>query len=235
MKKVYLLCAIAAALFLFASCHKDPENHTLFIVYPNPSQPFEGCLYADEELDAIVFETFDSYNAFSMAEWISVTAGESYDVDYDYRNLYAFTTLVSFKPNTTGKNRRGTVRIDSYDYSSAAVFLQLGYMDIHHPMPIQTAVADSVSFDLYVNFQATEDSLCFNVSKPWTLSYTENADQTWAVFDKTQGTAGNNKITLTLAPNTDTENGRTAVLALKCGEVTNLINIRQEAAIETTE
>lgn len=235
MKKVCYLCAIAAALLLFASCHKDPENHTLFVVYPNPSQPLDGWLYADEELDSIVFETFDSYKTFSMADWITVTAGESYDVDYDYRNLYAFTTLVSFKPNTTGKTRRGVVRIDSYDYSSAAVFLQLGYMDIYHPMPIQTAVADSVSFDLYVNFLATEDSISFNVSKPWTLSYAENADQSWAVFDKAQGVAGNNKITLTLTPNTDTEKGRVTVLALQCGEVINLINIKQEAAVKTTE
>lgn len=235
MKKVYFLCAIAAALLLFASCHKDPENHTLFVVYPNPSQPFDGCLYADEELDSIVFETFDSYNTFSMANWVTVTAGESYEVDYDYRNLYAFTTLVSFKPNTTGKTRRGAVRIDSYDYSSAAVFLQFGHMDIYHPTPIQTAVADSVSFDLYVNFLATEDSICFNVSKPWTLSYAENADQSWAVFDKAQGAAGVNKITLTLTPNTDTENSRNTVLALKCGEVTNLINIKQAVAITTEE
>ena len=66
MKKVYFLCAIAAVLLLFASCHKDPENHTLFVVYPNPSQPFDGCLYADEELDSIVFETFDSYNTLLL-------------------------------------------------------------------------------------------------------------------------------------------------------------------------
>jgi hypothetical protein len=108
-------------------------------------------------------------------------------------------------------------------------------MNISRPRPSVTAVADSVSFDLYVNFVATDDSICFDVSKPWTLSYAENADQTWAAFDKAQGSAGKNKVVLTLTPNSDTENGRTTVLALKCGEVTNLINIRQEAAIDITE
>lgn len=235
MKKDYSLCAIAAALLLFSSCHKDPENHTLYVVYPNPALPYESWVYADQELDSIVFETFDSYNTTSLVDWITIKAGASYEVNYDYRNLYAFTTLLSFEPNTTGKTRMGSVRIDSYDYSSAAVFYQFGFMDIRRPEPLSTTVADSVSFDLYVPFVATEDSICFNVSKPWTLSYAENADQSWVVFDKAQGAAGDTKIILTLTPNTDTENGRTSVLALKCGEVTNLINIRQEAAIKTTE
>ena len=235
-KKVYSVCAFAAALLLFASCHKDPENHSLFVVYPNPAQPYDGLLFAEEEEDSIVFETFDSYKAVPMDEWITIEAGESYEVKYDYRNLYAFTTLVSFEPNTTGKSRRGTVRIDSYDYSSAAVFLQLGYMDITHPMPkADTLLADSVTFDLNVNLTSTEDSICFNVTKPWTLTFAENADQTWAVIDKTSGAAGKNRVNLTVTPNEDTENGRTTVLALKCGEVTNLINIRQEPAIKTDE
>lgn len=230
MKKVNFLSAIVAGFLLLVSCHKDPENHTLYVVYPNPAQPQGGWVYADQELDSIVFETFDSYNTTSLADWITVTAGASYEVDYDYRNLYAFTTLVSFKPNTTGKTRIGTVRIDSYDYSSAAVFYQLGFMDIRHPEPMTTVVEDSVSFDLYVNPVATEDSICFTVSKPWTLSYAENSDQTWTAFDKTEGAAGDGNVTITFTPNPNTY-GRTTVLALKCGEVTNLINIRQAAAI----
>ena len=231
MKKVNSLCTIAAGILLLASCHKDPENHLLNVVYPSPY----GVVYAEQDMDSVIFETFDSYNMISQVDWIKVIAGESYEVDYDYRNLYAFKSLVSFEPNTTGKTRMGAVRINSHDFSSGAVFYQRGHMNISRPQPKVTALTDSVSFDLYVNFVATADSICFNVSKPWTLSYAENADQTWAVFDKAQGSAGKNKVTLTLTPNSDAENGRTTVLALKCGEVTNLINIRQEAAIDITE
>ena len=98
-----------------------------------------------------------------------------------------------------------------------------------------TAVQDSASFDLYVPFIASEDSICFNVSNPWTLSYAEGADQTWASFDLAQGAAGKGKVTLTVTPNPDTANGRVTVLALKSGSVTNLINIRQGAAVKDTE
>ena len=58
---------------------------------------------------------------------------------------------------------------------------------------------------------------------------------TWVKFDKAHGAAGDNKVTIDLTPNTNTENARTIVLALTCGEVINLINIRQAAAIPTEE
>ena len=239
MKKVYSLSAIIAFLLLFASCRKDPENHLLSVVHPNSY----GLLFADQESDSIVFETFDSYNLVSQDDWISITAGESYDVHYDYRNLYAFTSLLSFKPNTTGKTRIGTVRINSYEYSSAAVFYQFGYMNIRRPAPQATEMEDSVAFTLNVPASAAQDSICFNVSKPWTLSYADIADlpyadisdNTWVKFDKAHGAAGDNKVTIDLTPNTNTENARTIVLALTCGEVINLINIRQAAAIPTEE
>jgi len=231
MKKVCFLSAIAASILLISSCHKDPENHLLNVVYPSPY----GIVYADQELDSIIFETFNSYNTESQVDWIEVVAGASHEVNYDYRNLYAFTSLVKFEPNTTGKTRVGAVRIDSYDYSTAAVFYQYGFLNISHPEPSVTAVPDSASFDLYVPFIASEDSICFNVSKPWTLTYAEGADQTWTTFDLVQGAAGKGKVTLTVTPNPDTANGRVTVLALKSGNVTNLINIRQGAAVKDTE
>ena len=231
MKKAYFLSAIAASILLITSCHSDPENHLLNIVYPNPY----GIIFADQENDSVIFESFDSYNITSQDEWISVVAGSSYEVDYDYRNLYAFTSLLSFTPNTTGRTRVGSIRIDSYDYSTAALFYQYGFMNIVHPEPSETAVPDSASFDLYVPFIATEDSICFNVSKPWTLEFAENADNTWATLDKVQGAAGKSKVTVSITPNPDTDKSRVTVLALKCGQVTNLINIRQAAAIKTTE
>ena len=92
-KKVYSLSALAAALLIFASCNKDPENHTLYMVHPSSTNYY---LFADQEEDSVVFETFDSYIIYSMSDWITVTAGDYYDVKYDYRNLYAFTSLLSF-------------------------------------------------------------------------------------------------------------------------------------------
>ena len=231
-KKFYSLSALAAALLIFASCNKDPENHTLYLVHPSSTNYY---LFADQEEDSVVFETFDSYIIYSMSDWITVTAGDYYDVKYDYRNLYAFTSLLSFEPNTTGKTRTGFVQINSYDYSSAAFFTQLGFMNINHPTYKATETADSVSFDLNVSAVATEDSICFNVSKSWKLDYADNADRTWATVNKTQGVAGNSKVTITLTPNTDTENARTTVFALKCGEVTNYINVNQFPASTPTE
>ena len=86
-----------------------------------------------------------------------------------------------------------------------------------------------------VSAVTTEDSICFNVSKSWTLDYAANADRTWATINKTQGEAGNTKVTISLTPNTDTENARTTVFALKCGEVTNYINLKQFQAATSAE
>ncbi|MCR4591741.1 MAG: BACON domain-containing protein [Bacteroidaceae bacterium] len=227
MKKAYSLGAIAGALLLFASCNKDPENHVLSIVHPYYSA-IDGVLYAEQDNDSIIFESFDSYYMEPMVDWIKITAGESYDVKYDYTKLYTFKSFVSFDPNTTGITRVGSVKISSY-YNSAAVFYQLGCLNINHPAPGQTETRDSVSFDLDVTATSTLDSICFNVSKPWTLNYAENADQTWATIDQSEGEAGKSKVTLTIEPN-NTENARATVFELKCGGVTNLININQAAA-----
>ena len=227
MKIVNSLSAAAAALLLFVSCSKDPENHALYVLHPS-SPRYQ--IFADQESDSIVFQTFDSYNMLSLNDWITITAGDSYDVKYDYRNLYEFTSLVSFKPNTTGKTRVGTVRVQSYDYQSAAVFTQLGYMDIYHPAPQLTTTADSVSFDMNVAATVAVDSICFNVTKNWTLDYAADADRTWLTIDKKEGAAGHGMVTISIAPNADTENERTTVLELKCGEVTNKINVKQSKA-----
>ena len=56
MKKVYSLSAIAAALLILASCSKDPENHTLYLVHPDNPNYY---LFAEQETDSVVFETFD--------------------------------------------------------------------------------------------------------------------------------------------------------------------------------
>jgi hypothetical protein len=226
MKKLSFLCSFMAVALFVTSCVKDPERHILHVSYPVPC----SILYADEQTDSLVFETYDSYKLTSLADWITISAGESYDVKYNYMNLYFFKALLSLTQNTTGRTRQGSVRIDSYDHPSGAIYYQLGCLNIKHPMPVSTdslhAIPDSVSFDLLVDATAIEDSICFNVSKHWTMNYDTGADSTWATINAANGNAGYNKVLLSLTANPDTLE-RTTVVTLKCGEVTNFINIKQ--------
>ena len=230
MNKLYLICASIACLSFFSSCGNESENHSLYIVYPKPYK----ILYADQVEDSLIFETFDSYEALSYdPEWITITAGASYSVNYDSRNLYSFKTLLAFTQNTTGKTRVGAVQVNSYEYSSAGVYYQLGCMDINNPAPtfkytdFSSFIPESVTFELEVAANSVSDSICFTVSQPWTLDFAPDADKTWASIEKNAGENGHNNIALSLTPYTDNENARSTSLVLKCGEVTNVIKVKQ--------
>ena len=230
--KFLLLYVCLACLSLFTSCNKESENHTIFIVHPSQYD----VLFADQVDDSLIFETFDSYSLESLSDWITITDGDSYTVNYDHNKLYRFTSLLSLTQNTTGRTRVGAVKINSY-YTNAAIFTQYGFLNISHPfpMPCESSLhkTDSVSFELELDATATVDSICFNVSKPWNMECSVVEDN-WITLDKTQGNAGFTKITLNLTANTDTENSRNTELTLKCGEVTNIINIKQLPAKEQT-
>lgn len=230
MNKFCLICASAVCLSLFTSCNKSEfENHDLGIEYPDNNI---GFLFADQVEDSLVFHTFDSYKASPLqSPWITITAGASYDVDYNPYNVYYFKTLLAFTPNTTGRTRYGYVRIDSYDKSIAAVYAQFGFLNINHPVPTYTDVTsmipDSAAFLLPVAADAQADSICFTVSQPWTLRLKNDADQSWITLGSTSGQAGHHNIALSLARNTGGANPRTASLILKSGQVENEIDIRQ--------
>ena len=239
MNKLYLLCAFFACLSFLSSCGNESENHSLYVVYPNPYK----VLYADQVEDSLIFETFNSYEALSyQPEWITITAGASYSVNYDPRNLYSFTTLLAFTQNTTGKTRVGAVQVNSYEYSSAGIYYQLGCMNINNPAPtleytdFSYYIPESAAFQLQVAANSVSDSICFTVSMPWTLEFAPDADKTWVSVEKSAGEKGHNNIALVLSPYTDKVNARSTALVLKCGEVTNVINIKQlPLKEETTE
>ena len=232
MNKFCLICASVACLSFFSSCKKsDPENHCLYVVYPDPYK----ILYADQEEDSLIFETFDSYEALSnQPDWITITAGASYVVNYDPRNFYSFKTLLSFSPNTTSKTRVGAVQVNSYEFSSAAIYYQYGFLNINHPDPtlnysdaFGAYIPESATYELEIAADAESDSICFTVANTWTLEFSADADQTWLTLDKTSGEKNHNNVTIRLTQNSDEVNARTTSLLLKSGEVSNVINIKQ--------
>lgn len=232
MNRLYLILASFVYFSFFSSCNKSEiDNHGLYVLYPSTNK----ILYADQVNDSLVFQTFDSYEVIPYkSDWITVTAGASYSVNYDPRKLYTFTTLLEFTQNTTGITRVGSVKIDSYEYSSAGVYFQLGFSDITHPAPKYSdptqVIPESASFEMDVDATSEEDSICFTVSQPWTLDFEENADRTWATIDKVAGQKGYNKVSVTFTPNTDMVNMRSTAFILKCGDVKNLIKITQLSA-----
>ena len=237
MNKFCLVCACAASLSFFSSCSKsEPENHTLYVVYPVNYT----VLYADQVEDSLIFETFDSYKAAPLnTDWITITAGDSHDVTYSPYNLYSFKALLAIAPNTTGKTRYGTVRVNSYDYSSGGIYYQFGFLNINHPSPsyqysdeFSKLIPESANFELELAADAETDSICFDVTNPWTLEFSEGADQTWLALDKASGEKNHNNVTIRLTPNTDKDNARSTSLVLKSGEITNVINVKQQAAKE---
>lgn len=236
MNKFCLIFASVVCLSFFSSCGNESENHSLYVVYPNPYK----ILFADQVEDSLIFETFDSYEAISsQPEWITITAGASHSVNYDPRNLYSFKTLLAFTQNTTGKTRVGAVRVNSYEYSSAGIYYQLGCMNINNPAPkyvyfdnAYSYIPEYVTFELQVAADSESDSICFTVSQPWTLEFAPDVDKTWASIEKTDGQKGHNNIAVSLTPYTDKENARSTALVLKSGEVSNVINIKQMPAKE---
>ena len=234
MNRLYLICVSVACLSFFSSCTKsDIDKHCLDVVYPSPYK----LLYADQLTDSLIFATFDSYEAISnQPDWITIMAGASHSINYDSNNLYYLKVLLAFAPNLTGETRVGTVQINSYEYSTAGVYYQTGYLNINNPAPKlkyanpKDVIPVSATFELQVAGESETDSICFTVSQSWTLNFEENADRSWATISNVSGQEGHNNVTLTFTPNTDTVNSRTTTLVLKSSGVSNLITIKQLAA-----
>lgn len=232
MNKFCLICASVACLSFFSSCNKSEfEKHDLSIVYPNNYK----VMYADQDEDSLIFSTFDSYVASPYkSDWITITAGASYDITYNPYNLYTLKVLLAFDQNTTGETRYGIVKVDSHGETVSGIYAQLGFLNINHPTPtyptIDYSIPESATFELQVPANSEADSICFTVSHPWTLNFSEGVDQSWLTIDKTSGQTGHNNIAIRLTPNTDENNARNTSLVLKSGEVANVINIKQLSA-----
>lgn len=236
MKKFCLMCATVACLSFFSSCNKSEiEEHRFSLVYPVGY----SLLYADQVEDSLKFQTFDSYYASPSTDWITITAGASYDVTYDPYKLYTFKALLALKPNTTGKTRYGQVLVKNYDNTYGPLYFQYGFLNINNPVPtphysdeLGLSIPESASFELKVAADATTDSICFTVANPWTLEFSEGADQTWLTLDKTSGEKNHNNVTIRFTQNTDVVNDRSTSVVLKSGEVSNVITVKQLKKVE---
>lgn len=224
-KKLLLVCSLFS---LLASCVNDPEVHQLVPI----ESPF--VLYADQMEDSLRFYTLDSWTVTPQVDWIMVDGDSHKEIKYNYTKRYLFKVMLLFKPNTTGRARKGTVLVQSYDYSYYAPFVQLGLLQVSHPaltvesfLDEQETIPDVAHYELIDSAHWTNDSICFTVQNDWNLDFVGESAPDWLVLDKKAGYWGNRRVNLTLTPNTDTENGRETQLRLTSGEVSNIISVRQ--------
>ena len=242
MNKVKTLLLASSLLSLIASCVHDPERHELT---PIPS-PFIH--YADETTDSLRFYTFDSWTATSQNEWITIESDSQIDINYDFTRRYLCRVFVAFEPNTTGKTRVGSVFVKSYDYSYSSPFVQLGLLNVTHPvftvdtlntddswLDEQARIPEVAHFELIDSAHWTRDSICFTVQRNWSLVPVGETPPDWLTLDKTADLRGTHTVYLTLTENTDTENGREATLRLTSGKVSNDILVRQLPAKKQEE
>ena len=224
-KKLLLACSL---LSLLASCMKEPEVHQLIPI----ESPF--VLYADQMEDSLRFYTLDSWTVTPQVEWIIVDGDSHKEINYNYTKRYLFKIMLLLKPNTTGRTRKGTVLVQSYDYSYSAPFVQLGLLQVSHPaftaesyLDEQKVIPDVAHYELIDSAHWTSDSICFTVQNDWSLEFAGETAPDWLLLDKKAGFWGKSRVNLTLTPNTDTENGRETKLRLTSGEVSNIISVRQ--------
>lgn len=226
MKKTLLLAC--SLLPFFASCIGDPDTHQLTPI----EQSF--VLYADQTVDSLRFYTFDSWTVTPQVDWITIDGDSHQDITYDFTKCYLCRAFVRIKPNTTGKTRSGSVLVQSYDYSYSAPFVQLGLLNVSHPTFTVDSWLDEPSkipsvahYELIDSAHWVADSICFTVQNDWNLEFEDATAPDWLLFDKSTDIKGVHRVHLTLAENTDTENGRVATLRLTSGMVSNLITVRQ--------
>ena len=138
MYKTKTLLLVCSLLPFLASCVSDPETHQLVPV----EQPI--ILYADQTVDSLSFYTFDSWTVTPQADWITIDGPSHQDITYDYTKCYLCKAYLKVQPNTTGKTRTGMVLVQSYEYSYTSPFVQLGLLNVSHPLPtVDTWLNDS--------------------------------------------------------------------------------------------
>ena len=225
-KTLLLACSLLPFL---ASCVSDPETHQLVPV----EQPI--ILYADQTVDSLSFYTFDSWTVTPQADWITIDGPSHQDITYDYTKCYLCKAYLKIQPNTTGKSRTGLVLVKSYDYSYSSPFVQLGILNVSHPLPTvdswldeQSSIPEVAHYELIDSAHWTSDSICFTVHNNWSLVFADETAPDWLVVDNTPiFSNGHYRVRLALTENTDTENERKATLRLTSGKVSNTITVRQ--------
>lgn len=225
MKKTALLPLLfVAALF---SCNGDFDAYELSII----NEPFFH--YADQLNDSVDFYTTDSWTLTPQCDWITVVGDTYGNVRHDNGKRYRYHCPVQLKPNNTGHTRTGTLLLKSEDKVASISFVQLGVPEFSHPvysvasyLDVHSSLPDSAYFALTKNANSVEDSLVFVAHDTWQLSLDNPADD-WVSADTYSGYRGRNKVMLTLQPNTDPSNERSARMTFTSGGVSTLITVRQ--------
>lgn len=224
IKIVLLACAVPA---LVISCSNEIETHELTPV----DKPY--VLYADHTLDSLLFYSFDSWTATPQVDWLSIYGDSHTEIKND-NTKYFWTIHVSVKPNATGQTRKGSVLVQSYDYSYSSPVIQLGLLNLSHPDYIvdswldeKARIPEVAHYELIDSAHWTSDSICFTVENSWELAF-EGEAPNWLSYDRMFGSSDEHyRVNLTLERNTDRENERRATLRLTSGEVSNIITVRQ--------
>jgi len=215
-------------LLLVASCNNEPERHEL-----TPAGD-AFVLYADQTLDSLHFYSYDSWTVTPQVEWVSVYGPSHTDVVND-NTQYRWNLNLIVEPNTTGRTRRGSVFVHSYDYSYSSPVVQLGLLFVSHPnrtvdtwIDERSGIPDVAHYELIENARWTADSICFTVENPWSLRLVDATPAGWLQLDATSGPAEEHcRVNLAFSANRDEENERRATLRLISGEVFNDITVRQ--------
>ena len=230
-----MLMLAAGLLFLIASCDNEPERHQLLPV----EQPF--VLYADQTTDSLCFYTFDSWTVTPQEEWITIDGDSHMDIKYNYMRNYLCKVMVSLEPNMTGQTRHCSVLVQSHDYSYSSPFVQLGILQLSHPIGTvdtwldeQSGIPDVAHYELIDSAHWESDYICFTVHDDWELVFVDGKPE-WLDVDKMTGPSGRFSVNLTLAPNIDTENEREAKLRLTSRGVSNEIVVHQLPAKKEEE
>ena len=232
MYKTKTLLLVCSLLALMASCDSEPERHEL--------SPVEQSIiiYADQTLDSLRFYTYDNWTATSQTDWISFVGKSREDnITNDYMKRFLCRVIVSVKPNTTGRTRYGSVLVQSYDYSYSSPIVQLGMLDVSHPvvsvdswLDEQSRIPDVAHFELVDSALWTSDYISFTVQNNWDLVFVGEAPD-WLTLDRQSDLPGKHQVNLTLKVNPEA-NERRATLRLISGEVSNDIIVRQLPIVE---
>lgn len=232
-KNTTISLAVGCILALFASCSSEAEIHQL--------TPFASSAvhFADQTVDSLQFLTTDSWTVLPQNDWIGTRGITSGTISNATGVNYLVTVPVEMKPNTSGRTRTGSVLVKSGEFSFSMPFVQLGILEITHP--VFTAekwldrghgIPEEASFVLTDSAHWTVDSLCFNVQGNWDLEFAEQPAPEWVSFDKSTDLRGRYKVNISLTPNLDSDNGRETKLRLTTDapgdvRVSNIITVRQ--------